>query len=52
MHTRSDSFARFEAQPGIYAQITPEVLTRLAREYLTEKNKIEVVVLPEVATKL
>ena len=52
MHTRSDSFARFEAQPGIYAQITPEVLTLLAREYLTEKNKIEVVVLPEVATKL
>ena len=51
MHTRSDSFARFEAQPGIYAQITPEVLTLLAREYLTEKNKIEVVVLPEVATK-
>ena len=51
MHTRSDSFARFEAQPAIYAQITPEVLTRLAREYLTEKNKIEVVVLPEVATK-
>ena len=52
MHTRLDSFARFEAQPGIYAQITPEVLTLLAREYLTEKNKIEVVVLPEVATKL
>jgi zinc protease len=51
MHTRSDSLARFEAQPGIYAQITPEVLTLLAREYLTEKNKIEVVVLPEVATK-
>lgn len=51
MHTRSDSFARFEAQPGIYAQITPEVLTLLAREYLTDKNKIEVVVLPEVATK-
>ena len=51
MHTRSDSFACFEAQPGIYAQITPEVLTLLAREYLTDKNKIEVVVLPEVATK-
>ena len=51
MHTRSDSLARFEAQPGIYAQITPEVLTLLAREYLTDKNKIEVVVLPEVATK-
>ena len=51
MHTRSDSLARFEAQPGIYAQITPEVLILLAREYLTEKNKIEVVVLPEVATK-
>ena len=47
MHTHSDSLARFEAQPEVYAQITPETLTRLAREYLTDKNKIEVLVLPQ-----
>ena len=46
MHTRDDSFARFEVQPQIYAQITPQVLTSLAREYLIESNKIEVLVLP------
>lgn len=46
LHTKPDTFAKFEAAPDIYSSITPEDLTQLAQRYLIAQNQIDVKVLP------
>ena len=46
LHTKPDTFAKFEAAPAIYASITPEVLTQIAQRFLVAENQIDVKVLP------